>query len=67
MHVFILLAFICLGHESQDLLNPCDGMHVCTDWISLHILIQKSLYGMALEPMFTAQEKSPLLEGSEQG
>ena len=29
--VFLLLAFTCLGHECQDLLSPCDGMHVCTD------------------------------------
>ena len=29
--VFLLLAFTCLGHECQDLLSPCDGMHVCMD------------------------------------
>ena len=29
--VFLLLAITCLGHECQDLLNPCNGMHVCTD------------------------------------
>ena len=29
--VFLLLAFTCLGHEHQDLLSPCDEMHVCTD------------------------------------
>ena len=29
--VFLLLAFTRLGHECQDLLSPCDGMHVCTD------------------------------------
>ena len=29
--VFPLPAFTCLGHERQDLLSPCDGMHVCTD------------------------------------
>ena len=29
--VFLLLAFTCLGHERQDLLSPCDEMHVCTD------------------------------------
>ena len=29
--VFLLHAFTCLGHECQDLLNMCDGMHVCTD------------------------------------
>ena len=29
--VFLLLAFTRLGHEHQDLLSPCDEMHVCTD------------------------------------
>ena len=29
--VFLLLAFTCPGHECQDLLSPCNGMHVCTD------------------------------------
>ena len=29
--VFLLQAFTRLGHERQDLLSPCDEMHVCTD------------------------------------
>ena len=29
--VFLLPAFTRLGHERQDLLSPCDEMHVCTD------------------------------------
>ena len=29
--VFLLPAFTRLGHEYQDLLSPCDEMHVCTD------------------------------------
>ena len=29
--VFLLPAFTRLGHECQDLLSPCDGMHACTD------------------------------------
>ena len=29
--VFLLLAFTHLGHEDQNLLSLCDGMHVCTD------------------------------------
>ena len=28
---FLLPAFTRLGHERQDLLSPCDEMHVCTD------------------------------------
>ena len=27
--VFSLPAFTRVGHESQDLFSPCDGMHVC--------------------------------------
>ena len=29
--VFLLPAFIRLRHERQDLLSPCDGMHVCSN------------------------------------
>ena len=29
--VFLLLELTHLGHECQDLLSPCDEMHVCTD------------------------------------
>ena len=29
--VFLLPAFTRLGHERQDLLSPCDEMHVCID------------------------------------
>ena len=29
--VFLLLAFTHLGHECQDLLSMCDGIHVCID------------------------------------
>ena len=29
--MFLLPASTCLGQECQDLLSPCDGMHVCTD------------------------------------
>ena len=29
--VLLLPAFIRVGYECQDLLNQCDGMHVCRD------------------------------------
>ena len=29
--MFLLPAFTRLGHEHQDLLSPCNEMHVCTD------------------------------------
>ena len=41
--VFLLPAFTCLRHECQDLLNPCGGMHVCTDLTSVYTLIRNSL------------------------
>ena len=37
-------------------------MHVCTDKISVYILIRKSFGGMESEPMLTSREKSPLPE-----
>ena len=58
--VFLLPAFTCLGHECQDLLSPCDGMHVCTDWTSVYALIQKSFLEMESEPMLTPKGKKIL-------
>ena len=52
-------SFTRLGHECQDLLSPCDRMHVCTDYTSIYALIQKSFGGMESEPMLTPMEKSP--------
>ena len=34
--VYLLLAFTCVGHECQDALSPCDGMHVSTDDLGLY-------------------------------
>ena len=55
--VFLLPAFICLGHELQDLLSPCDGVHACTNQTSVYALIRKSLKGggggVESEPMLT--------------
>ena len=58
--VFLLLAFTCLGHECQDLLSPCDGMHVCTDsetrpWFILSF--ERVWGGMKLELTLTPREK----------
>ena len=38
LRVFLLPAVIHLGHECQDLLGPCEGMHVCTDQTSVYTL-----------------------------
>ena len=43
--VFLLPAFTCLGHKSQDLLSLCDGMYVCTDYTLVYTLIRKSFLG----------------------
>ena len=37
--VFLLPAFTYLEHDCQDLLSPCDGMHVCTENTSVYTLI----------------------------
>ena len=69
--VFLLPAFIRLGHECQDLLSPCDGMHVFTDQTSVYTLTRKRVFfggvgggggGMESKPMLTPREKSPLPE-----
>ena len=47
---FLLPAFTRLGHEHQDLLSPCDGMHVRTDWKSVYTFIRKSLREWSQNP-----------------
>ena len=42
--VFLLPAFTRLGNECQNLLSPCDRMHVCRDWTSVYSLIRKSSF-----------------------
>ena len=60
--VFLLPAFIHLEHDCHDLMNPCDGMHMCTDHTSVYTFIRKSFGGMELELMLTPREKFPLPE-----
>ena len=54
-----------LGHKCQDLLSPCDGIHVCTDETSVYTFIQKSLGRMELET--NSKGKIPSTEGSKEG
>ena len=56
--VFLLPAFTHQGHECQDLLSPCDGMHVCTEYTPVYNLIRKSFWRMESEPMLTPRENS---------
>ena len=47
---FLLPIFACLGHECQDLLSLCNGMHVCTDWTSIYTLKQKNFRDWSQNP-----------------
>ena len=55
--VFVAGIHPCLGHESQDLLSPCDEMHAS----------ERVFGGMEFEPMLTPMEKSPLPENVPRG
>ena len=59
--VVLLPAFTRLGHECQDLLSLCHGMHVHRLDLGLYSH-PKEFWGMEKEPMLTAREKSPLPE-----
>ena len=48
--VFLFSVFTCLGHECQDLLSPCSGMHVRTDGILVYTLIQKTSWEWSQNP-----------------
>ena len=65
--VFLLPVFIFQEQECQDLLSPCNGMHVCIGYTSVYTRIQKSFWGRELEPMLTPKEKIPSTEGSGKG
>ena len=39
--VFLFPAFTHVGHERPDLLSPCNGMHVCTDYTSVYTLFRR--------------------------
>ena len=60
--MFVLLALTHLGHECQDLLSLCDGMHVGTDETSVYTLIRKSFGENEVRTHVNSKGKSPLLE-----
>ena len=61
--MFLLPAFIRLGHECQEVLCPYDGMHrLDLGSYSVHTLIRKSFRATESEPTLTPKEKSPLPE-----
>ena len=57
--VFLLPAFTRLGHERQDLLSPCDEMHVCTDETSVYTLIRRSFGGDGVWTHVNSKGKIP--------
>ena len=67
--VFLLQAFTRLGHERQDLLSPCDEMHVmCAQTRPRFRLSSERVFGgIEFEPMLTPREKSPLPENFPRG
>ena len=56
LDVFLLLAFICLGHECHDLSSPC----ACVHTVDLGLYSsERVLAGLESQPMLTPSEKSP--------
>ena len=65
--VFLLSAFTRQGHERQDLLSPCDEMHVCTDWTSVYTLIRTSIGGNGVWTHVNSKGKIPSTENVPRG
>ena len=63
--VFLLLAFIRLGHECQDLLRPCDRMHVCTVDLVLYYH-PKEFWGNGVRTHVNSKGKIPSTGSSEE-
>ena len=65
--VFLLPAFTRLGHECQDLLSRCDGMHVCTaQTIPWFILSSKRILGNGVRTYVNSKGKIPCTRDSEE-
>ena len=60
--VFVASIHTSIHIKCQDLLNLCDGMHMCTYYTVVYTLIQKSFTGMESEPILTPRKKYPLPE-----
>ena len=54
---FLLPAFTCLGHERQDLLSPCDGMHRLHFGLYCHL---KEFGGSGVRTYVNSKVKNPL-------
>ena len=65
--VFLFPAFTPLGHERQDLLSPCDEMHVCTDYTSVYTLIRRSFGGNGVWTHANSKGKIPSTENFPRG
>ena len=55
----VLPAFTRLGHECQDLLNLCNGMHVCTDYTLVYTLIWKRFLRNGVRTHVNSKGKIP--------
>ena len=64
--VFLLPAFIHLGHEYQDLLSPCDGMHVAQTRPGF-ILSSERVLENGVRTHVNSMGKISSIRGSEQG
>ena len=61
--VLLLPASVPLGHECQNLLSLCDGMHVYTNKTSVYtILSSQRVLGIGVRTHVNSKKKSPLPE-----
>ena len=59
--VFLLPSFTRLGRECRDLLSPCDGMHLCTDYTRPRfILLPEGVFRERSQNPCQPQGKNPL-------
>ena len=58
--VFLLPTFTRKGLECQELLIPCDGVHVCTNQTSVNTLIRKSFGRNGVRTHVNYKGKNPL-------
>ena len=57
--VFLLPALTRIGHECQDLLSPCDGMHMCAETRPRFILFSERVFGKLSQSPCKLQGKIP--------
>ena len=63
--VFVLPAFTCLGHECQDLLSLCSGMHVRRQDLGLYSHLEE-FWGNGVRTHVNSKGRIPSTAGSEE-